>query len=157
MKNLTKLFMLALLMITMFAYAKSPFPSYSKALDFNADCSADCTFSSCSGSGFCGCSCSWFRCKCSEVPKEELSAVSMNEIQYKKTRALANLLINTKDSKAEFAYENLVKMINFLKQKDYKSFYNEREVYYKNMQSLKDETKSKVSLFFEVLGAQERV
>ena len=157
MKNVTKLLMLSLLMIAVSAYSRSPFPSYTKSLDFNVDCSADCTFSSCSGSGFCGCSCSWFSCKCAEVPREELSAVSMNELQYKKTRALANLLTNTKDSKAALAYENLVNMINFLKVKDYKSFNTEREKYINNMQNLNNQTKSKVNLFFEVLGAQERV
>lgn len=71
------------------------FPNYdSSMLIPELDCSADCTFSSCSGKGNCTCSCSWFKCTCKKKEQsiDPQERVSMNKEQYEKTKLLALVL-----------------------------------------------------------------
>ncbi|QOW09902.1 hypothetical protein Q73A0000_05775 [Kaistella flava (ex Peng et al. 2021)] len=137
----------------------SPFPEFSKAMDLGVLCRADCTFTSCSGSGSCSCSCNWFKCTCSKEGEEEeqLAVVSMNETQYKKTKLLANILSESKNENAIQAYSSLVNMVTNLKSKNYLQFQSERAIYLKNIFNVDVETKEKLNLLFEVIGAKERV
>ncbi len=143
-------------------FAKSkeiPFPEYSKSMDLNIDCSASCTFSSCSGNGTCSCSCSWFDCRCYYPIKEELTLLpSMNKKQYDYTKALANLLKDLNDENATKAYNHLSALVSSIKNKNFKSFVTEREAYISSIKNIREQSKKdQINLFFEVIGAEERI
>ena len=138
------------------------FPTYDITMDLGMDCSANCTFSSCTGTGECSCECHWFKCSCTayDDPQEkgvQKCTVSMNEVQYKKTRLLASVLKSLDEKRALNAYKSLSMMVENLKEKDMDKFYKNRDVFIENIHNLSNSSKDQTNSFFEILGAEERV
>lgn len=135
------------------------FPTYSQSMDLGVNCSADCTFSSCSGSGSCICTCNWFKCNCLTVEKDkdkELT-ISMNESQYIKTRDLANFFKNLSSQDTDNIYKNLATMVSAIKIKDFENFEKERSIYISGLEKLPTQTKEKINNYFIKVGASERL
>ena len=136
-----------------------PFPAYDVSMDLNVDCSASCTFSSCSQTGECGCSCSWFKCTCTSNNKEieAVVGVSMNKEQYNNTKKFANVLKSLNEKNADQAFSHLSAMVESLKHKDYDSFSKEKTSFLKEIHLISNQGKNKLNKLFEDLGATERV
>lgn len=150
------------------------FPEYSKSMDLGYDCSASCTFSSCSGVGTCSCSCSWFSCDCQPSnPKDKgpkmfeqlafaskdvhTSDISMNEKQYERTKAFAAMLASIGKDDTNKVYVSLVKMIDSLKNKNDDDFNTYRKEYFNNLKNVSNVNREFINNFFSNLGAVERI
>ena len=165
MKNL--ILSLAFVLMGSFAFANvsevvlKEFPTYSIEMDLGVDCSANCTFSSCSGSGNCTCTCSWFTCTCKQngdVLEIRNAIISINQEQYNNISEMAKVLKSlTDDSYASIAFNDLSTMMENLKVKDYESFETNRGNFLNSMNNLNDDSKSALNNFFEIIEAEERV
>lgn len=173
MRKFILFFSLAVLTVAFFAFKDGgettkkvfEFPEYVETLNLENssffDCSANCAGYSCSGSGACVCSCDDFSCRC-ESNNGTLDpggiGVSINAEQYKKTRALAQVLFNLEDENAKQAYIHLSGLVKELKNKNHEAFHKERDLYKVALHDIKSElAKEKVNSFFKKEGFQERI
>lgn len=142
------------------------FPEYSSSLDFGVTegCFAQCgSMTSCAGSGNCVCSCESFKCTCTSNeptpdPGNGEIGISIDKKQYENIKNLAELLYYSNNDKGIQAYVHLKEMITALKGKNHKIFHKETENYLSALHGISSNSlKEKLNLFFEGIGANDRV